>query len=125
MASYDTWLSGTPEHDILHLMGLFDRPVPGGAIRKLREPPAIPGLTDKLENLPDAQWQFALQHLRDLRLLSKKDDLRPDTLDQKSQHGRRETERRRVQGKADEAEQSDGQQHRCDRQSGGSGPAGC
>ncbi|MSM38683.1 MAG: DUF4365 domain-containing protein [Geobacter sp.] len=81
MASYDIWLAGTPELGILHLMGLFDRPAVSGAIRVLREPPAIPGLTDKLENLSDTQWQFALQHLRDLRLLANKDEHRPDTLD--------------------------------------------
>lgn len=81
MASYDIWFEGTPEHGILHLMGLFDRPAVGGAIRVLQESPAIPGLTDKLENLSNTQWQFALQHLRDLRLLANKDEHRPDTLD--------------------------------------------
>ena len=81
MASYDNWLRCSPEGDILHLMGLFDRPASDGAIRSLRKPPAIPGLTDKLENLTDVQWRFALQHLRELRLLAKKDERRPDWLD--------------------------------------------
>lgn len=62
-------------------MGLFDHPADGGAIRALRNPPAIPGLTEKLENLSKTEWRFALHHLRDLRLLAKRDEHRPDTLD--------------------------------------------
>ncbi|NUM76248.1 hypothetical protein HUU40_17935, partial [candidate division KSB1 bacterium] len=83
MESYERWLAGKPECDILHLMGLFDRPVAKGAIDALIAPPPIVGLTSHLQlaNLPLAQLQFAFQHLRDLRLLAEKDAQRPDTLD--------------------------------------------
>jgi tetratricopeptide (TPR) repeat protein len=70
MQSYETWLQGKPE---------------------LRKHPPIKGLTGELQNLSGAQWQYALQHLRDLRLLAPlelapselatKDEDRPDTLD--------------------------------------------
>ncbi|MCK6560719.1 hypothetical protein L6R21_16115 [bacterium] len=81
MESYERWLAGKPECDILHLMGLFDRPAAKGAIAALLAQPEIKGLTSNLQNLPVAQLQFAFQHLRDLRLLAEKDAQRPDTLD--------------------------------------------
>ncbi|MCA9731260.1 hypothetical protein KC799_03975 [candidate division KSB1 bacterium] len=70
MASYEKWLSGTPELNILYIMGLFDRPATAGAIAALVAEPAIDGLTDNLQNLSDAKWKYAIKHLRDLRLLS-------------------------------------------------------
>ncbi|MCG3155790.1 MAG: hypothetical protein DKINENOH_02398 [bacterium] len=81
MESYERWLAGKPECDILHLMGLFDRPAAKGAIDVLLAKPAIKGLTTNLQNLSVAQLQFAFQHLRDLRLLAEKDAHSPDTLD--------------------------------------------
>jgi tetratricopeptide (TPR) repeat protein len=81
MKSYEIWLKGKPELDILHLLGLFDRPAEGGAIEVLRREPAIDGLTNSLVDLPDAKWKYALEHLRDLRLLDPKEDACPDTLD--------------------------------------------
>ena len=81
MESYEIWLKGKPELDILYMMGLFDRPAPGEAIEELRKEPVIEGLTDKLQNLSEAKWKFALKHLRDLRLLGKKDENEPDKLD--------------------------------------------
>lgn len=80
MRSYEIWLKGKPELDVLHLLGLFDRRAEGEAIRVLRQEPAIDGL-GALTGLSDAEWQYALQHLRDLRLLDRKDDSCPDTLD--------------------------------------------
>lgn len=70
LQSYERWLKGKPELDILRLMGLFDRPAERGALDALRKKPAIPGLTDALQKLSDADWQFAVANLRDLRLLS-------------------------------------------------------
>ncbi len=80
MLSYEKWLQGRPELDILYLMGLFDRPAAAGALAVLRAEPAIPGLTDNLQQLSEAQWRYAVQHLRELRLLAPADDA-PDTLD--------------------------------------------
>lgn len=85
LASYERWLKGKPELDILRLLGLFDRPAEGGAIDALRKKPlakgllgvlkawintnVIKGLTDNIQNLSDKDWNFAVQNLRNLRLL--------------------------------------------------------
>ena len=74
LASYETWLKGKPELDILRLMGLFDRPPSAGAIAALRKKPAIKGLTDQLQNVKDADWEYAVSNLRDMRLLSADND---------------------------------------------------
>ena len=81
MRSYEIWLKGRPELEILYMMGLFDRPAPGGAIDALLGEPAIEGLTDKMQKLSEAKWQYALKHLRELRLLAKRDENEPDKLD--------------------------------------------
>jgi hypothetical protein len=81
MNSYELWLKGTAELDILYIMGLFDRPAPGGAIDELRNNPAIKGLTDRLQDLSESKWKYAVKRLRDLNLLSKQDADSPDTLD--------------------------------------------
>ena len=78
LASYEHWLSGKPELDILRLMGLFDRPASAGAIAALRKEPAIEGLTDQLQSVNDIDWEYAVSNLRDLRLLSNDSD---DVLD--------------------------------------------
>ena len=80
LATYETWLNDKAELDILRLMGLFDRPAERGAIDALRKKPAIKGLTDKLQKLKDADWQYTISNLRDLRLLAEADG-DPDTLD--------------------------------------------
>jgi tetratricopeptide (TPR) repeat protein len=81
MGSYEIWLKDTPELNILYLMGLFDRPAPGGAIDALKAEPPIEGLTEKLQNLSDTKWKYAVKRQRDLRLLGQKDESDPDTLD--------------------------------------------
>jgi tetratricopeptide (TPR) repeat protein len=81
MESYEVFLEGKPELDILRLMGLFDRPAEKGALEALRKEPAIAGLTDALQELKDAPWQFAVANLRDLRLLAAPDAIDPDELD--------------------------------------------
>jgi tetratricopeptide (TPR) repeat protein len=81
MESYEIWLKDQPELDILRIMGLFDRPVEGGAIEVLRADPPIKGLTSKLMDLSLEDWQFALNNLRKAGLLAKEDPGMPDTLD--------------------------------------------
>ena len=70
MKSYERWLKGKAEVDILYLMGLFDRPAEAGAIEKLREGPAIEGLTENIVSLSEAKWKFAVKRLRELKLLA-------------------------------------------------------
>jgi tetratricopeptide (TPR) repeat protein len=81
MDSYEKWLDSTPELNILYLMGLFDRPAYAGVLHTLRADPLISGLTDDLQNFSEAKWQYAIKHLRELRLLAAKEDASPDTLD--------------------------------------------
>jgi hypothetical protein len=81
MHSYEIWLQGTPELDLLYIMGLFDRPVPLAEIEALKQKPVIKDLTDSLQRLSDEDWDFMFQHLRDLRLLAEKDEHRPDSVD--------------------------------------------
>ncbi|MBI5934016.1 MAG: toll/interleukin-1 receptor domain-containing protein [Chloroflexi bacterium] len=81
MESYERWLQGKPELDILRLMGLFDRPAEKGALDALRKEPAIPGLTDSLQKLSEANWKYAVNNLRELRLLAPEDLYVPDELD--------------------------------------------
>jgi hypothetical protein len=85
MESYEVWMltteKGRRELNILRMMGLFDRPSESGAIKALLAEPAIPGLTDEIQNVSQVQLQFAEKQLRDLRLLSEKDKDRPDSLD--------------------------------------------
>jgi tetratricopeptide (TPR) repeat protein len=77
MRAYEQWFEGKPEGDILRLMGLFDRPADADAIRVLREPPAMAGLTERLQNLSDYEWNVALDNLRRARLLAAGLDCHP------------------------------------------------
>jgi tetratricopeptide (TPR) repeat protein len=81
MASYEVFLKNKPELDILRLMGLFDRPAEKGALDALRKEPAIEGLTEALQKLTAADWQYAVNDLRELRLIAQEDPHEPDTLD--------------------------------------------
>jgi hypothetical protein len=81
MHSYEIWLKGKPELDLLYVMGLFDRPAPLAAIEALKQKPVIKDLTNSLQRLSDEDWDFTLQHLRDLRLLAEKDEHSPDIVD--------------------------------------------
>ncbi|MBN1340570.1 MAG: ATP-binding protein, partial [Bacteroidales bacterium] len=83
MKSYETWFAekNQAELDVLYLLGLFDRPALKEAIDILKQEPAIKGLTDRLQNLSNREWQKTLNHLRDLHLIAKKDDHTPYTLD--------------------------------------------
>ncbi len=73
MAFYEKCFEGTPELDILNLLGLFDRPVEAGALDALRAEPPIEGLTQRICGLDDEDWAEALETLRDARLLSAPD----------------------------------------------------
>jgi tetratricopeptide (TPR) repeat protein len=83
MRSYERWLSeaNKPELSILYLLGLFDRPAPLEAIAAVREATAIPALTDVLEGITEAGWQFALGNLRKLKLVNPQDGFTGGSLD--------------------------------------------
>jgi hypothetical protein len=71
----------SPELTILYMLGLFDRPADKGAMDALRAGAPIAGLTTELQKLSDAQWLYALRHLRDLNLLAGDERQGSDVLD--------------------------------------------
>ncbi|MEM7042238.1 MAG: TIR domain-containing protein [Pseudomonadota bacterium] len=101
MAAFAKKFGEGPELDLLHVMGLFDRPATGDSVAALRKPPALPGLTDHLvrenggmlatwwrrafgrDEAPssDAIWDKLLAYLRDLGLLAAESHYAPDDLD--------------------------------------------
>jgi len=70
-----------PEVQLLRIFGLFDRPVEMDAIKAVYDGPAIKGLTDKLVDLTEAQWQKLFEEMREYKLLAKKSTHRPDIVD--------------------------------------------
>ena len=81
MAAFAERFGDGPELDLLHIMGLFDRPATGGCIAALRADPAIPALTEKLSTLDQIGWRDLLDKLRDLGLLAPLSDHGPDEQD--------------------------------------------
>jgi tetratricopeptide (TPR) repeat protein len=74
MASYEKWMEqserGRRQLSILRMLGLFDRPAEPGAIRALLAEPDIKGLTEELRHLAHDKWQFAVNGLREMRLIN-------------------------------------------------------
>jgi tetratricopeptide (TPR) repeat protein len=83
MESYEReWLADQPILlNILHCVGLFDRPATSDCLKALRATPVIPGLTDELIGLSDEQWRRAVARLRDVRLLAPRDPSDLEALD--------------------------------------------
>lgn len=81
MAAYENWLAGTPELDVLYLMGLFDRPAAASALDALRRPPAMTGVTERLQGLVGDGWSLAVHNLRRQGLLAPDDQKKPGVLD--------------------------------------------
>jgi tetratricopeptide (TPR) repeat protein len=70
MQSYERFLAGKRELDILRLMGLFDRPASKKALAALMAEPVIEGVTDGLAGLEEDDIALAVSALRDLGLLA-------------------------------------------------------
>jgi nucleoside phosphorylase/tetratricopeptide (TPR) repeat protein len=81
MRAYEKWLGEGVELALLRLLGLFDRPAEASSIAALRAAPAIPRLTEALQNLKERQWQQGLAKLRRIKLLGAASPNEPDTLD--------------------------------------------
>lgn len=81
MRAYEKWLGDGIELAVLRLLGLFDRPAEAASIAALRAAPAIPGLTEALQNLKEREWQQALAKLRRIKLLGAVLVNESDTLD--------------------------------------------
>lgn len=52
VSAFEQKLNGTPELDLLRILGLFDRPISEGEFKAVTAEPPIPGLTDKLLSKP-------------------------------------------------------------------------
>ena len=68
MGSYESWLAGGGDRGrrqlaVLRLLGLFDRPGDDRCIGALRRNPVIPGLTEPLVNLDEADWNLTVSAL--------------------------------------------------------------
>lgn len=80
MAAFAKKFENGPELNLLHVIGLFDRPADNNCITALREP-AVPGLTEGLAVLDQGGWRDLLEKLRQLGLLAKASHHDPDELD--------------------------------------------
>lgn len=80
ITAYEKWLGESVELSVLRLLGLFDRPAALESIAALRAAPAIPGLTDMLQNLKVREWQQSLAKLRRIKLLGAASSNDPNTL---------------------------------------------
>jgi tetratricopeptide (TPR) repeat protein len=69
LAGFEKWLGPGAEVEALRLLGFFDRPADEGCLRALRASPAIPGLTELLAGMTDADWPRVLARLDKLRLI--------------------------------------------------------
>ena len=70
MAAYESWLGPGAELQMLHLLGLFDRPADATALEALRAAPEIPGLTAGIGVEEERAWKVALARLRQARLVA-------------------------------------------------------
>jgi tetratricopeptide (TPR) repeat protein len=69
LAGFEKWLGPSAELEALRLLGFFDRPADEGCLQALRATPAIPGLTELLARMADADWPRVLARLDQLRLI--------------------------------------------------------
>ena len=73
--------SASAEYQLLSILGLFDRPVPIDAIKAIVQNNPVSGLSDKITDTSGNGWLTTLENLREHKLLFKKSEHRPETLD--------------------------------------------
>ncbi|MBC7930147.1 MAG: TIR domain-containing protein [Rubrivivax sp.] len=81
LAAFERRFGDGPEIEILRMLGLFDRPADGASIAALREAPPIPGLTEHIQNLSEADWLRHVVNLRRKKLIAPADHHRLTDLD--------------------------------------------
>ena len=84
MAAYQTWFEregeqGARQLAALRLLGFFDRPADRDNLDALRAEPPIPGLTEPLVGLSEAQWSITLGQLAECGLILRGEDASLDT----------------------------------------------
>ena len=77
MQAYQQWLQGTPELQLLYLLGLFDHPIETEVLEVLWQA-QIPGLTT---DIPRKAWLHAIRNLREKHRLLSTHEGRTDLLD--------------------------------------------
>ncbi|HVG30792.1 MAG TPA: TIR domain-containing protein [Pyrinomonadaceae bacterium] len=60
----------SPEVELLRILGLFDRPADSDSLTALRAAPSIPGLTDHIHSLSEADWLLLIEKLRRMKLIA-------------------------------------------------------
>jgi tetratricopeptide (TPR) repeat protein len=81
MTAFERRFGYGPEVELLRMLGLFDRPANSKEIAALRAAPPLPGLTEHIQGLSDAEWLRLLAKLRQVRLIAPQSRHRPDMLD--------------------------------------------
>jgi tetratricopeptide (TPR) repeat protein len=81
MASYERWFAGKPELAVLRMIALFDRPADGLAIAYLREKSDIPDIIAPLKTVSEEDWKWALDGLREAKLIAQENPDDPEVLD--------------------------------------------
>jgi tetratricopeptide (TPR) repeat protein len=69
------------EVETLRILGLFSSPADREEIAAVRAAPAIPDLTEHIQNLSEVEWLQLITKLRHLKLLAPESRHRPDSLD--------------------------------------------
>jgi len=69
LISYEKWFGDSAELQILHLLGLFDRPATTGEIAVLKQK-SIKNLTDKLYSLSAIEWNAIIRRLSQMQLVN-------------------------------------------------------
>lgn len=77
MQAYQTWLAGTPELQLLYLLGLFDYPLEREVLQVLWQA-QIPDLTAGID---ERAWKVAIRDLREKHRLLSEHENRSDLLD--------------------------------------------
>ena len=81
MAAFADKLGKVAATELLHLLGMFDRPVELQAIAAVIAKPPIPDLTEPLTSVRDAAFLQACETLRRYKLIAPTSSHNPDTLD--------------------------------------------
>ena len=94
LTGFEEFLGEGPEHQVLRLLGLFDRPATAAELAAIAAGDRIPGVTEYLVPLENVEkieansedghwgpWQPWLSKLRDLHLIGKHCHSRPDEFD--------------------------------------------
>jgi len=81
MNAFDLRWGDSSETNLLHILGLFDRPADQVAIDAVIGHDIISGLTDQLPDKTSADWPLMLEKLRKARMLAPKSEHHKDTID--------------------------------------------